>query len=92
MQVGASGARSGEQRSQGRVAQAAPVAEESSKSDKRRILIKRKRTDEAPSEEVASLPAVEAVGTSGAAVDTHIVSPPSVASPTLRSQPLRTLT
>ena len=36
---------------------AASVAEESPKSDKRRILIKRKHTDEAPSEEVASLPA-----------------------------------
>ena len=59
-------------------AQAVPVAEESSKSDKRRILIKRKRTDDVSVEEVASLPAVEAVGTSGAAVDTHMVSPPSV--------------
>lgn len=59
-------------------AQAVPVAEESSKSDKRRILIKRKRTEDVPIEEVASLPAVESVGTSGAAVDTHVVSPPSV--------------
>ena len=56
---------------------AAPVAEESSKSDKRRILIKRKHTEEAPSEEVAPLPAVESVATSGAVVDTHVVSPPS---------------
>jgi translation initiation factor IF-2 len=59
-------------------AQAVPVAEESSKPDKRRILIKRKRTDDVSVEEVASLPAVESVGISGAAVDTHVVSPPSV--------------
>ena len=57
--------------------QAAPVAEESLKSDKRRILIKRKRTDDAPAEEAAFLPAGEAVGTSGAFVDTLLVSPPS---------------
>ena len=54
---------------------AAPVAEESSKSDKRRILIKRKRDDETPVEVVASLPVVEAIGSSGATVDTHVVSP-----------------
>ena len=59
-------------------AQAAPAAAESSKSDKRRILIKRKRADDAPAEESASLPTVEAVGTSGAFVDTLLVSPPSV--------------
>ena len=39
--------------------QAAPVTEESSKSDKRRILIKRKRADDVPAEEAASLPTVE---------------------------------
>jgi translation initiation factor IF-2 len=56
--------------------QTAPAAEESSKSDKRRILIKRKRTDDAPAEDVAPLPTVEAVGTSGALVDTPVVSQP----------------
>jgi len=57
-------------------AQAAPAAE-SPKSDKRRILIKRKRTDDAPAEDVAPWPTVEAVGTSEALVDTLLVSPPS---------------
>ncbi|MBU6432356.1 MAG: translation initiation factor IF-2 N-terminal domain-containing protein, partial [Nitrospirae bacterium] len=56
-------------------AQAVP-AEESSKSDKRRILIKRKKADDVLTEEAASLPAVESVGTSGAVVDTLVVSPP----------------
>ena len=56
--------------------QTAPAAEESSKSDKRRILIKRKRTDDAPAEDVAPVPTVEAVGTSGALVDTPVVSQP----------------
>jgi translation initiation factor IF-2 len=60
--------------------QAAP-AEESSKSDKRRILIKRKRADDVPAEEAASLPTVESVGTSGALIDTLVVSPPTVAHP-----------
>jgi len=58
-------------------AQAAPAAAESSKSDKRRILIKRKRADDAPAEEAAALPTVESAGTSGALVDTLLVSPPS---------------
>jgi len=58
-------------------AQAAPAAAESSKSDKRRILIKRKRADDAPAEEAAALPTVESAGTSGALVDTVLVSPPS---------------
>ena len=56
-------------------AQAAP-AEESSKSDKRRILIKRKRADDVPAEEAASLPTVESVGTGGALLDTLVVSQP----------------
>lgn len=58
-------------------AQAAPAAEESSKSDKRRILIKRKRADDVPAE--ASLPTVESAGTSGALIDTLVVSPPQAA-------------
>jgi len=57
-------------------AQAAPVAEDASKSDKRRILIKRKR-DDAPVEEVAPLPTVEAIGTSRETGDTHVLSSPS---------------
>ena len=61
-------------------AQAAP-AEESSKSDKRRILIKRKRADDVPAEEAASLPTVESVGTSGALIDTLVVSQPATAHP-----------
>jgi translation initiation factor IF-2 len=64
----AAGARAGS-------SQAAPAAEESSKSDKRRILIKRKRADDVPAEEPASLPTVESVGTSGAFIDTLVVSP-----------------
>ena len=61
--------------------QAAPAAEESSKSDKRRILIKRKRADDVPAEEAASLPTVESAGISGALTDTLAVSPPAVAHP-----------
>ena len=61
-------------------AQAAP-AEESSKSDKRRILIKRKRADDVPAEEAASLPTVESVGTSGVLLDTLVVSQPATAHP-----------
>jgi translation initiation factor IF-2 len=57
-------------------AQVAPAAEESSKSDKRRILIKRKRADDVPAEVAASLPTVESAGTSGAFVDSLVVSPP----------------
>ena len=52
-------------------------ADEPSKSDKRRILIKRKRPDDAPAEEGApSLPAIESVGASGALIDSPVVSPP----------------
>ena len=52
-------------------------ADESSKSDKRRILIKRKRPDDAPAEEGApSLPTIESVGVSGALIDSPVVSPP----------------
>ena len=54
----------------------APVVEEPAKSDKRRILIKRKRTDDAPAEEAATLPIVEPAGSSGALTDTPVVSPP----------------
>ncbi len=60
-------------------AQAAPAAEESSKSDKRRILIKRKRADDVPAEGAASLPTVESAGISGALTDTFAISPPTVA-------------
>ncbi len=56
-------------------AQAAPAAEESSKFDKRRILIKRKRADDVPAEGAASLPTVESAGISGALIDTLVVSP-----------------
>ena len=59
--------------------QAAQAAEESSKSDKRRILIKRKRADDVPAEEAASLPTVESAGTSGALIDPLMVSPPAAA-------------
>jgi translation initiation factor IF-2 len=50
-------------------------AEESSRSDKRRILIKRKRVDDAPVEGASSLPAIESVGASGALTDSPVVSP-----------------
>jgi len=60
---------------------ATPVAEEPSKPDKRRILIKRKRTDELPAEEGVSQPAVESAGASGSLVDTLVVSPPPAAHP-----------
>ena len=56
-------------------AQAAPAAEESSRFDKRRILIKRKRADDVPAEGAASLPTVESAGISGALIDTLVVSP-----------------
>ena len=59
--------------------QAAPAAEESSKSEKRRILIKRKRADDVPAEEAASLPTAESAGTSGALIDPLVVSPPAAA-------------
>jgi translation initiation factor IF-2 len=60
---------------------AVPAAEESPKSDKRRILIKRKRVDDAPVEEVAFLSTVESAGKSGALIDTLMVSPTSPAHP-----------
>ncbi|HEV8328903.1 MAG TPA: translation initiation factor IF-2 [Nitrospiraceae bacterium] len=59
--------------------QTAQAAEESSKSDKRRILIKRKRADAVPAEEPASLSTVESAGTSGALIDPLVVSPPAAA-------------
>ena len=61
--------------------QAAPVAEESSKFDKRRILIKRKRADDVPAEEAAPLQPVESVGTSGSSTDTSVVSQPALTHP-----------
>jgi len=61
--------------------QAAPAAEESSKSDKRRILIKRKRADDVPAEEAVFLPTVESAGTSGTLIDTPVVSLPPAAHP-----------
>ena len=61
--------------------QATPAAEESSKSDKRRILIKRKRTDDIPAEEAVFLPTVELAGTSGGLIDTLVVSLPPTAHP-----------
>jgi len=66
---------------------ATPAAEEPSKSDKRRILIKRKRADELPAEEALSVPAVESAGVSGSPVDTLAVSPPSVAHPHIGTPP-----
>lgn len=50
-------------------------AEESSRSDKRRILIKRKRVDDVPAEGASSLPAIESVGASVALTDSPVVSP-----------------
>jgi translation initiation factor IF-2 len=57
-------------------AHAIPVADSSPKSDKRRILIKRKRADDVPAEEAVSLPAVESASVSGALIDTLVSSPP----------------
>jgi len=57
------------------------TAEEPAKSDKRRILIKRKRTDELPLDEALSVPAVESAGASGLSSDTVVVSPPPVVHP-----------
>ena len=57
-------------------AQAIPVADASTKSDKRRILIKRKRADDVSTEEAAPLPTVESAGVSGALIDTLVSSPP----------------
>ncbi len=56
-------------------------AEEPSKSDKRRILIKRKRADGVPAEEAVSLTTVESAGTSGGLIDTLAVSHPTTAHP-----------
>ena len=60
---------------------AVPAAEESPKSDKRRILIKRKKADDAPIEEAASLLPVESAGKGGVLIDTLMVSSPSPAHP-----------
>jgi translation initiation factor IF-2 len=57
-------------------AHAIPAADSSPKSDKRRILIKRKRADDVPAEEAVSLPAVESASVSGALIDTLVSSPP----------------
>ncbi|TKB65651.1 MAG: translation initiation factor IF-2, partial [Nitrospira sp.] len=65
----ASGAKAGS-------SQAAPTAEEPAKSDKRRILIKRKRADDVLAEETAPIPTVESAGAGGVPVDSLIVSPP----------------
>jgi len=62
-------------------AQATPAAEESPKSDKRRILIKRKRADDVPTEEAAFLSTVEPAGTSGVLIDPLLVSPPPAVHP-----------
>lgn len=62
----------------GSVQVAVQAAEEASKSDKRRILIKRKRADDVPAEETLPLSPVESAGTGGAHIDTLVVSPPSV--------------
>jgi translation initiation factor IF-2 len=56
-------------------AHAAPATEESSKPDKRRILIKRKRADDAPAEEAISLPPVESAGTSGLLIAALVINP-----------------
>jgi translation initiation factor IF-2 len=64
---------------------AVPAAEESPKSDKRRILIKRKRADDAPAEEAASLPPVESADKSGVLTDTLMVSLPSPVHPQVES-------
>jgi translation initiation factor IF-2 len=58
-----------------------PAAEESSKSDKRRILIKRKRADDVPAEEAPSPSSIESAGTIGALVDTLVVGPPPATHP-----------
>jgi translation initiation factor IF-2 len=60
---------------------AVPAVEESPKSDKRRILIKRKRADDAPVDDVSSLPPVESASKSGMLVDALMMSPPLPAHP-----------
>jgi len=54
---------------------AAPATEESSKPDKRRILIKRKRADDASAEEAISLAPVESAGTSGVLIASLVINP-----------------
>jgi translation initiation factor IF-2 len=54
----------------------AAQAEESSKSDKRRILIKRRKADDVLAEGTASLPTVESVGISGTPTDSLVIPPP----------------
>ena len=49
-------------------------ADEPSKSDKRRILIKRKRPDDAPPEGAPSLPTIESVGVTFSCVCMHWLS------------------
>ncbi|HEY6262458.1 MAG TPA: translation initiation factor IF-2 N-terminal domain-containing protein, partial [Nitrospiraceae bacterium] len=68
----AAGARAGS-------SQATSSVEESSKLDKRRILIKRKRADDIPTEEAAPLPSVESMGTGGA--EALVASPAAPAYP-----------
>jgi len=67
---------------------ATSTAEESAKSDKRRILIKRKRPDELPADEALSVPAVESAGASGSSSDTVVVSPPPVVHPHTGTPPV----
>ncbi|HSQ52522.1 MAG TPA: translation initiation factor IF-2 N-terminal domain-containing protein, partial [Nitrospiraceae bacterium] len=57
---------------------AVQAAEEASKSDKRRILIKRKRVDDVSAEEALPLSPVESAGMGGAHIDTLVVSPSPV--------------
>ncbi|HKP00349.1 MAG TPA: translation initiation factor IF-2 [Nitrospiraceae bacterium] len=64
------------------------TAEEPAKSDKRRILIKRKRPDELPADEALSIPAVESAGASGSPGDTVVVSPPPVVHPHTGAPPV----
>jgi len=60
----------------------APSTDEASKSDKRRILIKRKRVDETFPEGASSLPVIESAGASGAHIDFPATSQP----PALQSE------
>jgi translation initiation factor IF-2 len=66
---------------------ATPAAEEPSKSEKRRILIKRKRPDDLPAEEAVSPSAVESAGASGPPIDTFVVSQPPAAHPHVGTPP-----
>jgi translation initiation factor IF-2 len=58
--------------------QATPVVGESSKSDKRRILIKRKKVEDVPADDAASRPTAESAGTVGALIDALVMPPPAV--------------